>query len=62
MKKKLPLAVAVLGLAGVFSSASATMLNDTYEGSNSHGYHDVIGPSTYDVDGMEASLSGNRLT
>ena len=62
MKKKLPLAVAVLGLVGVFSSASATMLNDTYQGSNSHGYHDVIGPSTYDVDGMEASLSGSRLT
>ena len=62
MKKKLPLAVAVLGLVGVFSSASATMLNDTYNGANGHGYGDVIGPSTYDVDGMEASLSGSRLT
>jgi hypothetical protein len=62
MKKKLPLAVAVLGLMGVFSSASATMLNDTYHGANGHGYGDVIGPATYDVDGMEASLSGSQLT
>ncbi|MGH8216782.1 MAG: hypothetical protein ACREPZ_13955, partial [Rhodanobacteraceae bacterium] len=62
MKTKLPLAVAVLGLVGVFSSASATMLSDTYQGADSHGYTDVIGPSTYDIHGMDASLSGSRLT
>lgn len=49
----------------VFSSASATVLNDTYHGGNGHGYGDVIsdpGVTTYNIDGMEASLSGSQLT
>ncbi len=65
MKTKLPLWVAVLGLAAVFSSASATVLNDTYYGADGHGRGDVItdpGVTTYDIDGMEASRSGNQLT
>jgi hypothetical protein len=65
MKTKLPVWVAVLGLMAVFSSASATTLGDTYQGSNGHGYDDVIsgsGVHTYDIDGMDASLSGNQLT
>lgn len=65
MKTNLPVWIAVLGLMAVFSSASATALTDTYHGANGHGYGDVIsgsGVTTYDIDGMDASLSGSRLT
>ena len=65
MKMKLPIWIAALGLMAAFSSASATEVTDTYHGGNGHGYGDVIsgsGVTTYDVDGMDASLSGTRLT
>lgn len=65
MKSKLPLCIAALGLLGIFSTASATMLPDTYHGSDGHGYGDVIsaqGDHTFDISGMDASLSGNQLT
>lgn len=65
MKIKLPLAVAVLGLVAVFSSASATEVIDTYDGANGHNYGDVIsdpGVSTYDISGMDATLSDSELT
>jgi hypothetical protein len=65
MKKKLPLSVAVLGLIVAFSSASATTVTDTYNGADGHGRGDVIsdnGVHTYDVSGMDATLSGNQLT
>lgn len=64
MKTILPTAIAVLGLLA-FSNASATVLNDSYHGADGHGRGDVIsdpGVTTYDIDGMEASLSGSRLT
>lgn len=62
MKVKLPFWIAVLGLLAVFSSASATAVNDTYNGANGHGHGDVIGPNTYNIDSMDASLSGSQLT
>jgi hypothetical protein len=62
MKTKFALWIAALGLMAVYSSASATMFSDTYHGGNGHGYGDVIGPTTYDVHGMDASLSGSLLT
>ena len=65
MKTKLPLSIAALGLAVIFSSAWATPVTDTYHGANGHGRGDVIsgtGVTTYNVDGMDASLSGSRLT
>jgi hypothetical protein len=65
MKTKLPLWITALGLMVVFSSASATVLNDTYHGGNGHGYGDVItdpGVTTFNIDGMDASLSGTQLT
>lgn len=62
MKTKLPIWIAALGLMAVFSSASATTLTDTYHGGNGHGYGDVIGASTYNIDGMDAHLSGSQLT
>ena len=65
MKTNLPIWVTALGLMVVFSSASATVLDDTYQGGNGHGYGDVIsgaGVTTYDISGMEASLSGSQLT
>lgn len=57
--------IAALGLLAFVSSASATVMTDTYHGANGHGYGDVIsdpGVNTYDVDSMHASLSGNLLT
>ncbi len=65
MKMKLPIWMTALGLMAVFSSASATVLNDGYHGGNGHGYGDVISGTavtTYNIDGMEASLSGSQLT
>ncbi|MEO8778297.1 MAG: VPLPA-CTERM sorting domain-containing protein [Rhodanobacter sp.] len=65
MKKKLPMWITALGLMVVFSSASATMLKDTYQGGDGHGYGDVIsgpGVSTYNVDGMSSTRSGSELT
>ncbi len=65
MEKKLPIWIAALGLMAFFSSASATALNDTYHGADGHGYGDVIsgtGVTTYNIDGMDASLSGTLLT
>ena len=65
MKKTLPLSVAVLGLVAIFSSASATTLTDTYNGADGHGRGDVItdtGVTTYDIDSLDASISGNQLT
>lgn len=65
MKMKLPIWIAVLGLVAVFSSASATELIDTYHGANGHGDGDVIsdpGVTTFDIAGMDATLSGNQLT
>jgi len=65
MKTKLPAWIAVLGLIAVCSSASATEVLDNYHGSNGHGYGDVIsgpGVTTYDIAGMDATLSGNQLT
>jgi hypothetical protein len=65
MKTKLPIWITALGLMAVFSSASASALSDTYQGGNGHGYGDVIsapGDTMFNVDGMDASLSGSRLT
>lgn len=65
MKTKLPIWMTALGLMVVFSSASATVVNDTYHGGNGHGYGDVIsgaGDTTFNISGMEGSLSGNQLT
>jgi len=65
MKTKLPLSIAVLCLMAIFSSAWATPVSDSYHGANGHGYGDVIsgtGVTTYNIDSMDASLSGNRLT
>lgn len=65
MKTKLPIWISVLGLMVVFSSASATVVSDTYQGGNGHGYGDVISDAqvaTFNVDGMEGSLSGSQLT
>ena len=65
MNTKLPVWIAALGLMVAFSGASATVLNDGYQGGNGHGYGDVIsavGDTNFNVDGMEASLSGTQLT
>ncbi|MEO8746097.1 MAG: PEP-CTERM sorting domain-containing protein [Rhodanobacter sp.] len=65
MKTKLPIWIGALGLVAVCSSASATVLNDSYHGGDAHGFGDVIadaGVTTFDVDGMDASLSGSQLT
>lgn len=65
MKKTLPLSVAVLGLAAVFSSASATTLTDTYDGANAHSRGDVIsdaGVTTYDIDSLDVTRSGSQIT
>jgi len=65
MKTKLPIWMTALGLMVVCSSASATVLGDTYQGGNGHGYGDVItdpGVTIFNIDGMEASLSGSQLT
>ncbi|MEO8746888.1 MAG: PEP-CTERM sorting domain-containing protein [Rhodanobacter sp.] len=65
MKTKLPIWIAALGLMGVFSSTSATTMNDTYHGGNGHGYGDVIsgpGVTTFNIDRMEATRSGSQLT
>jgi len=65
MKAKLPIWITALGLMVAFSSASATEVTDTYNGGNGHGYGDVIsdpGVTTFNIDGMQASLSGNQLT
>lgn len=65
MKKRLATAIAVLGLVAIFSSASATTLTDSYNGGNGHTYGDVItDPSVtiFDIDSLDASLSGNQLT
>ncbi len=65
MTMKLPIWIAALGLMTAVSSVSATVLNDTYHGGNGHGYGDVIsgrGVTTFNVDGMEASLAGSRLS
>lgn len=62
MKTKLPLSIVALGLVAIFSNASATALTDNYHGANGHGFGDVIGPSTYDINGMDASVSGSLLT
>ncbi len=62
---KLPIWIRVLGLMAVFSSASGTVLKDNYTGGDGHGYGDVVsdaGVSTYNVNGMDASLSGSQLT
>jgi hypothetical protein len=65
MKSRLPIWIAALGLTVVFSSASATVLNDTYHGGNGHGRGDVIsnpGVTIFNIDSMEGSRSGNQLT
>ena len=65
MKANLPILITALGLMAVFSSASAMPMSDTYQGGNGHGYGDVIagaGVTTFNVDGMDAKLSGNQLT
>lgn len=65
MKMKLPVWFAVLGLMAVYSTASATALDDTYHGGNGHGYGDVIagtGVTTFNIDGMDASRAGSQLT
>ena len=65
MKTKLPIWITALGLMVAFSGASATVLNDTYQGGNGHGYGDVIsgaGDPTFNIDGTEASLAGSQLT
>ncbi len=65
MKTKLSIWIASLGLMAVFSSTSATVLNDTYRGGDGHGYGDVVsgaGVTMFNVDGMDASLSGSQLT
>lgn len=65
MKTNLPLSIAVLGLVAVFSAASATPVTDQYDGANAHGRGDVISAPAvhiYDIDGMDATLSGHQLT
>ncbi|CAM5473964.1 PEP-CTERM sorting domain-containing protein [Rhodanobacter lindaniclasticus] len=65
MKMKVAKWMAALGLMAVAASASATMVNDTYHGGNGHGYGDVIsgaGVTTFNIDGMQGSLSGTQLT
>ena len=43
--------------------ALAYTINDTYIGSNDHGYGDVIGdPTLFDVSGMNVTYSGGTLT
>ena len=62
MKTKLPIWIAVLGLTAVCASAWATPVTDNYNGADGHGYGDVIGTSTYDINSMDATRSGNQLT
>lgn len=62
---KLPIWISALGLLVAFSSASATAVSDAYNGGNGHGYGDVIaapGDSRFNIDGMEGSLAGSKLT
>lgn len=55
--------IAAFGLMALSSSASATLLQDNYYGSNGHGYGDVIGPTnTYQVSSLSSRLAGNLLT
>jgi hypothetical protein len=65
MKTKLPIWIIALGLLVAFSSASATVLTDSYQGGNGHGHGDVVsapGDTRFNIEGMEASLSGGQLT
>ena len=65
MRTKFPIWIAALGLLAICSSASATMLNDTYHGGDGHGRGDVIsspGVTIFDVDGVETTLAGSQLT
>lgn len=65
MKMQWSLWIAALGLLAVSASASATVLQDNYYGSNGHGYGDVIanrGVTIYNVDGLSSTLSGTQLT
>ncbi|WP_329740865.1 PEP-CTERM sorting domain-containing protein [Dyella sp. A6] len=65
MKLNLPLWIAAMGLMIISSGASATVLQDNYVGSNSHGYGDVIansGVTMFNVDSLGSTLNGTRLT
>ncbi|NII09508.1 PEP-CTERM sorting domain-containing protein [Oleiagrimonas sp. C23AA] len=65
MKAKWSLWLAALSLSAVFSGASATVLHDSYNGSNGHNYGDVVanpGVDTFNVEGLTSSIAGNRLT
>lgn len=65
MKLHLPLWIAALGLMLMSSNASATILLDQYQGSNGHGYGDVIadpGVTIYNVDSLHSTLADTRLT
>ena len=65
MKNTFKLVLGVIALCGVMN-ARAGGISDTgvnaYWGSDSHNYGDVIGGSTYDIQGATITRVGNVLT
>lgn len=65
MSKRIYKLLAGLSLFVVAGQASAIIINDTYVGSNSHGYGDVIaapGDHSYDISNMEVTFGGGFMT
>jgi len=57
--------IASLSLLFAATQASATIIEDNYIGSNSHGYGDVItdpGDHSYDIANMDVSFGGGYMT
>jgi hypothetical protein len=57
----IPLSIA--GLSQPLYAVPSTTIMDTYTGSDSHGYGDVIGStSNFQIDSMDVSLTGSILS
>lgn len=65
MSKRISTLVAGLALVLVAGQVSATVIQDNYVGSNSHGYGDVIadaGDHSYDISNMDVTFGGGYMT
>jgi len=59
----LTIAVITAALMQTAGAVPSTTLYDNYEGSDSHGYGDVIGSTShFEISSMDVSLSGNMLS